>query len=93
MTAGTCPRARSAMKPASIWTCSGRRALGMPRADDPDAVILLRADSEAAARAKVFIEMGLSREQVITVSRVLGHGLGQTAEAMRPAPATGSAAQ
>jgi adenylate cyclase len=81
------------MKPASIWTCSGRRALGMPRADDPDAVILLRADSEAAARAKVFIEMGLSREQVITVSRVLGHGLGQTAEAMRPAPATGSAAQ
>ena len=27
--------------------------------------------------------MGLSREQVITVSRVLGHGLAQTAEAMR----------
>ena len=27
--------------------------------------------------------MGLSREQVITVTRVLGHGLAQTAEAMR----------
>ena len=60
-----------------------QRALGMPRADDPDAAILLRADSEAAARAKVFIGMGLSREQVIAVTRVLGHGLEQTAEAMR----------
>ena len=52
-----------------------QRALGMPTADDPDAAILLRADSEAAARAKVFIDMGLSREQVIAVTRVLGHGL------------------
>ena len=60
-----------------------QRALGMPRADDPDAAILLRADSEAAARATVFIDMGLSREQVIAVTRVLGHGLEQTAEAMR----------
>jgi adenylate cyclase len=60
-----------------------QRALGLPRADDPDAEILLRADSEAAARAKVFIDMGLSREQVIAVTRVLGHGLAQTAEAMR----------
>jgi adenylate cyclase len=60
-----------------------QRALGLPRADDPDAAILLRADSEAAARAKIFIEMGLSREQVIAVTRVLGHGLAQTAEVMR----------
>jgi adenylate cyclase len=60
-----------------------QRALGLPRADDPDAVILLRADSEAAARAKIFIDMGLSREQVIAVTRVLGYGLAQTAEAMR----------
>jgi len=60
-----------------------QRALGLPRADDPDAVTLLRADSEAAARAKIFIDMGLSREQVIAVTRVLGHGLAQTAEAMR----------
>jgi adenylate cyclase len=58
-------------------------ALGLPRAQDPDAAIHLRADSEAAARAKVFIEMGLTRDQVIAVARVLGHGLEQTAEAMR----------
>jgi adenylate cyclase len=58
-------------------------ALGLPRADDPDAVVHLRADSQAAARAKIFLDMGLTREQVLTVARVLGHGLAQTAEAMR----------
>ncbi len=60
-----------------------QRAMGLPRAEDPDAVVHLRSDSRAAANARVFIGMGLSREQVITVSRVLGHGLAQTAEAMR----------
>lgn len=58
-------------------------AFGLARADDPDAAIHLRSDSEAAARAKVFLDLGLSREQVIAVARVLGHGLAQTAEAMR----------
>jgi adenylate cyclase len=60
-----------------------QRAMGLPRAEDPDAAVHLRSDSEAAARAKVFIDMGLSREHVISVSRVLGQGLAQTAEAMR----------
>jgi adenylate cyclase len=58
-------------------------ALGLPRSDDPDAIVHLRADSEAAARVRIFLDMGLSREQVIAVARVLGHGLAQTAEAMR----------
>jgi adenylate cyclase len=58
-------------------------ALGLPRAHDPDAAIHLRADIQAAARVKIFLDMGLSREQVIAVARVLGHGLAQTAEAMR----------
>jgi adenylate cyclase len=60
-----------------------QRAIGLPRAHDPDALVHLRADSEAAARARTFVDMGLSREQVISVSRVLGQGLAQTAEAMR----------
>lgn len=60
-----------------------QRALGLPRVDDPDAPVLLRADAEAAARAKVFVDLGLTREQVIAVSRVLGQGLAQTAEVMR----------
>jgi adenylate cyclase len=58
-------------------------ALGLPRADDPDAAIHLRADIEAAAHVKTFVDMGLSRERVIAVARVLGHGLAQTAQAMR----------
>jgi adenylate cyclase len=60
-----------------------QRALGLPRTEDPDEAIHLRADSEAAARARVFIDLGFIREQVITVSRVLGQGLTQTAEVMR----------
>jgi adenylate cyclase len=62
-----------------------QRAIGLPWVQDPDAVIHLRADSEAAARARVFVEAGLTRDQVITVSRVLGKGLAQTAEVMRQA--------
>jgi adenylate cyclase len=60
-----------------------QRAMGLPRADDPDAVVHLRANSQAAANAKVFIDMGLSREQVIAVARVLGQGLAQAAAVMR----------
>jgi adenylate cyclase len=60
-----------------------QRSFGLPRVEDPDAAVLLRADSEAAVRAKVFIDMGFTREQVIAVSRVLGQGLAQTAEVMR----------
>jgi adenylate cyclase len=60
-----------------------QRAMGLPRADDPDAVVHLRADSQAAANAKIFSDMGLSREQVIAVARVLGQGLAQAAAVMR----------
>lgn len=60
-----------------------QRALGQPRADDPDAEVLARADGRAAALAKQFIDQGLTAEQVLTVGRVLGQGLSQTAEVMR----------
>jgi adenylate cyclase len=60
-----------------------QRSFGLARVEDPDAAVLLRADSEAAARVKVFIDMGFTREQLIAVSRVLGQGLAQTAEVMR----------
>jgi adenylate cyclase len=62
---------------------ASQRALGLPRADNPNAAVHLRADSEVAARAKTYIDLGFSREQVITVSRVLAQGLAQTAETMR----------
>jgi len=60
-----------------------QRALGLPRVDDPDAPVHLRADAEAAARARVFVDAGFTREQVIAVARVLGQGMAQTAEVMR----------
>ena len=62
-----------------------QRALGLPRVDDPDAEVHLRADAEAAARARVFLDAGFTREQVIAVARVLGQGMAQTAEVMRQA--------
>jgi adenylate cyclase len=64
---------------------ANQRALGLPRSEDPDAVVHLRADSEIAARASMYVDMGLSREQVLAVSRVLAQGLAQTAEVMRQA--------
>jgi adenylate cyclase len=62
---------------------SMQQALGLPRAEDPSAPVLLRADLETAARAKVFLDLGFTREQVIAVTRVLGQGLAATAEVMR----------
>jgi adenylate cyclase len=62
-----------------------QRALGLPRIDDPDAPMHLRADAEAAARAQVFLDAGFTRDQVIAVARVLGQGMAQTAEVMRQA--------
>jgi adenylate cyclase len=60
-----------------------QQALGLPRAEDPSAPVLLRADAETAARAKVFLDLGFTREQLIAVTRVLGQGLAATAEMMR----------
>lgn len=62
-----------------------QRALGLPRVDDPDAPVHLRADAEVAARAQVFVDAGFTREQVIAVARVLGQGMAKTAEVMRQA--------
>ena len=62
-----------------------RRAAGLPRVNDPDARVYLRADGAVAERAKNFLDVGLSTEQVLTVARVLSEGLGQAAEVMRQA--------
>jgi adenylate cyclase len=62
-----------------------QRAIGLPRVDDPDAEVHLRADGLAALRAKAFIDIGLADEQVIAVGRVLADGLAHAAEVMRVA--------
>jgi adenylate cyclase len=60
-----------------------QRAVGLPRVDDPDAPVLMRADGEAAARILEFIDAGLDPEQLIGAVRVLADGLARAAEMMR----------
>ncbi len=60
-----------------------QRAIGLVRVDDPDAVILMRADGEAAAYAQRFVELGLGPDRVVDVVRVLAEGLSHGAEVMR----------
>jgi adenylate cyclase len=60
-----------------------QRAIGLAGVDDPDAVVHMRADGEAAAYAQRFIELGLDPDQVVLVVRVLAEGLSHAAEVMR----------
>jgi adenylate cyclase len=60
-----------------------QRAIGLARVEDPDAVVHMRADGEAAAYAQRFIEFGLNPDQVVQVVRVLAEGLSHAAEVMR----------
>jgi adenylate cyclase len=60
-----------------------QRAVGLPRVDDPDAAVHVRADGEAAAHAQRFIELGIDPEQIVLVMRVLAEGLSRGAEVMR----------
>ena len=60
-----------------------QHAVGLPRIDDPDAEVLLRADAEAFAYAQKFIEMGFDPDQVVLVLQVLTDGLMRAAEVMR----------
>lgn len=59
------------------------RAAGLPRVDDPDAAVHLRADGEVATYIQKFIDLGLDAEQCVQVTRVLGEGLASAAEVMR----------
>ena len=60
-----------------------QRAIGLARVDDPDAVVHMRADGEAAAYAQRFVELGMDPDQVVLVVRVLAEGLSRAAEVMR----------
>jgi len=60
-----------------------QRAMGLPRVDDPDAAVYLRADAEAAAYAKKSIDLGIEPDQVVQITRTLAEGLSRSAEVMR----------
>jgi adenylate cyclase len=60
-----------------------QRAIGLARVDDPDAVVHMRADGEAAALTQQFVELGLDADQLVLVVQVLAEGLSRAAEVMR----------
>ena len=61
-----------------------QRAIGL-QVDDPDAAVLLRADGEAAARAKFFLDLGFDPDDTVAMMRVVIENLGHVAEIMREA--------
>jgi adenylate cyclase len=60
-----------------------QRAIGLVRVDDPDAVVHMRADGEAAAFTQQFVELGMDPDQLVLVVQVLAEGLSRAAEVMR----------
>jgi adenylate cyclase len=60
-------------------------AVGLPRIDDPDAPKLLRVDGEAAAQARIILDLGIAPEDVVAVLRVMKESLGHAAAVMREA--------
>ena len=62
-----------------------QRAIGLPRIEDPDAAVLLRADGMAAARAKIFLDLGIDPEDTLAVMRVVMESLAHAAAMMREA--------
>jgi adenylate cyclase len=60
-----------------------QRAIGLVRVDDPDAVVHMRADGEAAAHVQRFVDLGLNPDQMLLAARVLAEGLSHAAEVMR----------
>ncbi|BBY76019.1 adenylate/guanylate cyclase domain-containing protein [Mycolicibacterium parafortuitum] len=62
-----------------------QRAMGLPRVDDPDAEVFLRADAEAAKFTREFLDVGIAPDELVQITRLLGDGLSRAAEAMRHA--------
>ena len=60
-----------------------QRAMGLPRVDDPDAEVFLRADAEAAKFTRDFLDVGIDPDELVQITRLLGDGLSRAAEAMR----------
>jgi adenylate cyclase len=59
------------------------RAVGLPRIDDPDAVVLLKSDGQAFANTKQFLDLGIAPDQIVLVTQVLAEGLQRAADVMR----------
>lgn len=60
-----------------------QRAAGLPRVEDPDAQVLLRADGQIATVIQKFAKLGIDPENLVQVTRTLADGLATAAEVMR----------
>lgn len=60
-------------------------AAGLPHVDDPDEPMFMGADGDVAAHIKVFLDLGIDRDLMLTAVRVLAQGLANAAEVMRAA--------
>jgi adenylate cyclase len=60
-----------------------QRAMGLPTVDDPDAAVHMRADAEAAAYTRQFLDFGIDPDQLVQITRMLAEGLSRAAEVMR----------
>jgi adenylate cyclase len=61
------------------------RAVGLVRADDPDARLLSRADAESVVEAARLVDLGLDADQVVLIVRLLMDGVTGAAVMMRQA--------
>jgi len=62
-----------------------QRAIGLPAIDDPDAAVLLRADGQAVARTKFFLDLGFDPDETVALMRVVIENLGHVAAILREA--------
>jgi len=62
-----------------------QRAAGLPRVDDPDAAVFLRADADATRHVQRFLEVGIDPELMLSIVRVLAQGLANASEVMQVA--------
>jgi adenylate cyclase len=60
-----------------------QRAMGLPRIDDADDAVLLRADGSAAARARFLLDLGRDSDDVVALMRVVMQSLAHVAAIMR----------
>jgi adenylate cyclase len=60
-----------------------QRAAGLPRVENPDAAVFLRADGEIASVMQKFVDLGIDPENLVQVARTLADGLASAAEVMR----------
>ncbi|UXA16793.1 adenylate/guanylate cyclase domain-containing protein [Mycobacterium sp. SMC-4] len=62
-----------------------QHAMGLPRVEEADAKVFLRADAEAAKFTRDFLDAGIDADELVQITRLLGDGLARAAEAMRHA--------